>query len=170
MASNLEMPLVIIGAQAWKAEQELRLLKQLPSYKEAGTQGPAKRKVIQLDYATFPQLVNLIRGALAVTFPSLYEGFGLPILEGMICETPVITSNIGSMAEIAGGAAVLADPYNTRDIKEAMIAVATNPGLREEKISHGRSVAERFSPGMYQQRLQDLYARVASSAGRRSPQ
>ena len=155
------MPLVIIGAQAWKAEQELRLLKHLPSYKEAGTQGPAKRKVIQLDYATFPQLVNLIRGALAVTFPSLYEGFGLPILEGMICETAVITSNIGSMAEIAGDAGMLVDPYNTRDIKEAMIAVATNSGLREHKQEQGKVVAERFSVEAYQRRLAELYSRLA---------
>lgn len=162
LASNLEMPLVLIGAQAWKAEEELKLLKHLPSQKD-GAQGPAKRKVIQLDYATFPQLVNLIRGALAVTFPSLYEGFGLPILESMTCETPVITSNIGSMAEIAGDAGILVDPYDTRDIKEALIAVALNSKLREEKALRGKLVSKRFSIEAYQQRLADVYCRVHSA-------
>jgi glycosyltransferase involved in cell wall biosynthesis len=116
-----------------------------------------KHKVIQLDYAPFPQLVNLIRGALAIAFPSLYEGFGLPILEGMICETPVITSNLGSMREIAGEGAILVDPYNTRDIKEAMLALAGNPMLCQDKVGIGRDIAQRFSQEAYQRRLTEVY-------------
>jgi glycosyltransferase involved in cell wall biosynthesis len=162
LASNLEIPLVVIGAQAWKSENEMALLKQLATAKDM-TQGASKRRVLQLEYATFPQLVNLIRGALAVTFPSLYEGFGLPILESMICETPIITSNLGSMIEIAGDAGILVDPYNTRDIKEAMIAVTHNAGLREDKISRGRAVAKAHSAEVYRQRLADLYGRLTGS-------
>lgn len=124
--------------------------------------GRPSRKVIQLDYVTIPHLVNLIRGALAVAFPSLYEGFGLPILESMICETPVITSNIGSMREIAGDAGILVDPYNVRDIKNAMIATVNNEELRERAISRGRSVASMFSAQAYQLRLEKLYSRIQS--------
>ncbi len=159
LASNLEIPLVIVGAQAWKADQELKLLKNLPANKESD-KGLAKRKVIQLDYATFPQLVNLIRGALAVTFPSLYEGFGLPILEAMICETPVITSNIGSMREIAGEAGILVDPYDVRDIKQAMVAVASEEGLRQNRIELGKEVYARFQPESYHRRLTQVYDQV----------
>ena len=160
LASNLQIPLVIIGAQAWKSDQELKLLKNLSAPKQNDADGAVKRKVIQLDYATFPQLVNLIRGALAVTFASLYEGFGLPILESMICETPVVTSNIGSMIEVAGDAGILVDPYNTREIKAAMIAVASNPELREVKIARGKAAAKRFSAEACEKRLSNVYSRI----------
>ncbi len=164
LASNLEMPLVLVGAQAWKADQELKLLNNLSALKEEGEKGFSKRKVIQLDYATFPQLVNLIRGALAVTFPSLYEGFGLPILEAMLCETPVITSNFGSMREIAGEGGILVDPYNTRDIKEALVAVAADQELRARKVAQGSLVAQRFSPKAYLEQIGELYRRVREEA------
>ena len=182
LASNTDMPLVIVGAQAWKADRELKLVKHatptlaslssaiaglavhndLVPGQDRRPNDVFKPKVIQVDYATFPQLVNLIRGALAVTFPSLYEGFGLPILEAMLCGTPVITSNIGSMLEIAGDAAILVDPYNTRDIKQAMIEIAQNPGLCAEMVSRGAFVAKRFSPEAYQKRLEGLYSRLSA--------
>ncbi len=168
LASNVECPLVIVGAQAWKAEQELRLLKNMPPAIQQAGGGSAgsqsERKIIYLDYVTFPQLVNLIRGALAIVFPSLYEGFGLPILEGMVCGTPVITSNLGSMVEVADDAAVLIDPYNTRDIKDAMIAITSNAELRAEKVSRGSVVARRFSPEAYQKRLQEVYSAVRNTS------
>ncbi len=154
LASSADIPLVVVGAQAWKADKEKKLLKQLSS----GRNG----KIIQLEYASFRQLVNLIRGALAVTFPSLYEGFGLPILEGMICGTPVITSNIGSMVEVAGDGAILVDPYNIHEIKQAMTEVASNPGLCSEMVSRGAIVAKRFSLEAYEKRLDGLYSRIAS--------
>ena len=162
LASNADIPLVIVGAQAWKADQELKLLKHAAPTNQRSNDG-LKPKVIQFDYATFPQLVNLIRGALAVTFPSLYEGFGLPILEAMICGTPVITSNIGSMLEVAGDAAILVDPYSTREIKQAMIEVARNPDLRADMVSRGAIVAKRFSYEAYQKRLDALYSRLAAA-------
>lgn len=162
LASNIEIPLVIVGARAWKSEEELKLLvdDNIRSLIQLGPETHVKRKVIRLDYVSFGQLVNLIRGAQAVVFPSLYEGFGLPILEGMICETPVLTSNVGSMREIAGSAAVLVDPYDPREIKEAMLALTTNPDLGNDMVQRGKAVAQRFSPEVYQQRLGALYARV----------
>ncbi len=159
LGSNLEMPLVVVGGRTWKSEPELKLLK---TWTALGANDRSKRKVIQMDYVTFPQLVNLIRGAIAVTFPSLYEGFGLPVLEAMVCETPVITSNIGSMREIAGDAGILVDPYNTRDIKNAMIATAQNAELREGKVSRGKSVAAKFSKEHYLQRLKEAYHRCGT--------
>jgi len=159
LASGIDFPLVVVGAQAWKSDQELKLLKQaVPAYQYIQDQpGP---KIVHLEYATFPQLVSLIRGALAVTFPSLYEGFGLPILESMVCGTPVITSNVGSMLEIAGDAAILVDPYDTREIKDAMVGAVRNADLRSEKVARGALVARRFSPEAYQKRLEGLYSRV----------
>ena len=77
----------------------------------------------------------------------------------MICQTPVLTSNLGSMQEIAGSAAVLVDPYNPREIKEGMLALANNPDLCADMVHRGRAVAERFSPEAYRQRLSALYAK-----------
>ena len=109
---------------------------------------------------SFVQLVNLIRGATAVVFPSLYEGFGLPILESMVCGTPVITSNVGSMKEIAGDAALLVDPYNTREIKEAIAAIVSNSSLQSEKSMLGYKVAACYSSERYRDRLERLYEKV----------
>jgi glycosyltransferase involved in cell wall biosynthesis len=156
LASNVDQPLVIAGASAWKSDEELRLLTGVN-----GERLQRMRRIIRVPYLSFAQLVNLIRGATAVVFPSLYEGFGLPILESMVCGTPVITSNIGSMKEIAGDAALLVDPYNSRDIKEAIIAIASNTSLQSEKSALGYKVAACYSSERYRDRLQRLYEKLA---------
>ncbi|MDO8492453.1 MAG: glycosyltransferase family 1 protein [bacterium] len=84
-------------------------------------------------------------GATAVILPSLNEGFGMSIIEGMACGTPVITSNISAMPEAAGGAALLVNPYDTRDIIEAMHKLATDKEKREELIKKGLLRARNFS-------------------------
>ncbi len=161
LAANIDMPLVIVGAQAWSSKREQQLLMALGSQATLGGQGP--RKVLHLDYVSFQLLIILIRGARAVVFPSLYEGFGLPILEGMLCETAVITSNFGSMREVADDACLLVDPYNTYEIKDAMIAAAANSDLCSKMVARGRVVAERFSPDAHQRRLAKVYAKLTAT-------
>jgi glycosyltransferase involved in cell wall biosynthesis len=78
-------------------------------------------------------------------FPSLYEGFGLPPLEAMACGTPVVTSNVSSLPEIAGGAAVLVDPYDPTSIADGIVRAATDEPLREELIRRGLARARDFS-------------------------
>lgn len=80
----------------------------------------AKRGVLFLKHVQFRELPAFYSGADALVYPSLYEGFGLPILEAYACKTPVITSNLGSMKEIAGNAAVLVDPYDVDSIVEGI--------------------------------------------------
>ena len=155
LASNIRKPLVIAGASAWKSEQELR---QLTGFE--GERLLRRRNIIRVPYLSFAQLVNLIRGATTVIFPSLYEGFGLPILEGMLCGTPVITSNFGSMKEIAGDAALLVDPYNTREIKDAIRAMVSDSSLQSEKSMLGYKVAACYSSERYRDRLEKLYEKV----------
>jgi glycosyltransferase involved in cell wall biosynthesis len=148
LASNVDKPLVIAGVSAWKSDEELRLLSGIN-----GERLQRLRRVIRIPYLSLAQLVNLIRGAMAVVFPSLYEGFGLPILESMACGTPVITSNIGSMKEIAGDAALLVDPYNTREMKQAIIAMVSSDSLQAEKSALGYKVAACYSSEKYRDRL-----------------
>ncbi len=98
-----------------------------------------------LDYVPYSELPKIINEAIALVFPSLWEGFGLPVLEAMACGTPVITSNLSSLPEVAGDAAILIDPYNTGEITEAMQAIATNSELRSRLRTLGLNRACQFS-------------------------
>jgi glycosyltransferase involved in cell wall biosynthesis len=162
LGSNVEPPLVIVGAQAWKSEQELRLLYEdhVRSLIQVGSVTRVKRKVIQLSYAPFPLLVSLIRGAKAVVFPSLYEGFGLPVLEAMLLGTPVVTSTTSSIPEVAGDAALLVDPYDARAISSALIDIDKDAGLRAELTQKGLTRAQFFSEATYCERLAAVYSAI----------
>ncbi|MBL8138236.1 MAG: glycosyltransferase family 4 protein [Acidobacteria bacterium] len=90
-------------------------------------------------------LVTFYRLARAFVFPSLYEGFGLPPLEAMANETPVVTSNLSSLPEVAGDAAVLVDPYDVASIAEGIRRAVTDEPLRQQLIARGRARAREFS-------------------------
>jgi glycosyltransferase involved in cell wall biosynthesis len=162
LASGVDAPLVIVGAQAWKSEQELRLLydDHIRTLIQTGSETKVKRRVIQLDYAPFPLLVSLIRGAKAVTFPSIYEGFGLPVLEAMYLGTPVLSSNTSSLPEVAEDAAYLVNPYDTHAISNAIRTLDVDEALRNTLSLKGKAQAEKFSEARYVDRLQELYKRL----------
>ncbi len=96
-------------------------------------------------YVPYEKLPVLLNQAIALVFPSLWEGFGLPVLEAMACGTPVIASNRSSLPEVAGDAAILVDPYSVGKITEAMQAVASSAGLRSRLRELGLARASRFS-------------------------
>lgn len=96
-------------------------------------------------YATGAQMYAYYTGALACLFPSLNEGFGMPIIEAMSLGTPVITSNISSMAEVAGDAGLQVDPHDPEDISRAMERVWKDETLRQELVAKGKARAAQFS-------------------------
>lgn len=98
-----------------------------------------------LDYVPYSQLPILLNSAIALVFPSLWEGFGLPVLEALACGTPVITSNLASLPEVAGDAALLINPYNTEEITAAMQAIATDSELRSHLSTLSLTRASQFS-------------------------
>ncbi|HEY9852978.1 MAG TPA: glycosyltransferase family 1 protein [Leptolyngbyaceae cyanobacterium] len=98
-----------------------------------------------LAYLPYGELPKIINQALAVVFPSLWEGFGFPVLEGMACGTPVITSHVSSIPEVAGDAAILINPYNVGEIAEAMQAVANDGELRSRLRQAGLARSKLFS-------------------------
>jgi glycosyltransferase involved in cell wall biosynthesis len=103
------------------------------------------KQVKFLDYVPYGELPKIISGAIALVFPSLWEGFGFPVLEAMACGTPVITSNISSLPEVAGDAAILIDPYNSREITEAMDKIATDTQLCDRLSIASITRANQFS-------------------------
>ncbi|UBF29134.1 glycosyltransferase family 4 protein [Kovacikia minuta CCNUW1] len=98
-----------------------------------------------LKYVPYGELPKIVNQAIALVFPSLWEGFGLPVLEAMACGTPVITSNLASLPEVAGDAAILVDPYNVGAIAHAMNDLITDPGLRTQLRTTGLTRANHFS-------------------------
>lgn len=158
LASGVETPLVIVGARAWRAESELRLLDAFANGRPAA--GDVRRgRIVQLPYAPFGLLVSLIRGAKAALFPSLYEGFGLPVLESMLLGTPVLCSNTSSLPEVAGGAALSVDPYDAAAIGAGLRSLDADADLRADLSRRGLIQAELFSPARYRARLDALYQR-----------
>lgn len=98
-----------------------------------------------LDYVPDDELSTLLQNAIALVFPSLWEGFGLPVLEAMACGTPTITSNFSSLPEVAGDAALLVNPYSVEEIAAAMQAIVTDAQLRSHLSDLGIARANQFS-------------------------
>ncbi len=165
LATGLDMPLVIAGARAWKFEKELALVgnDQLRELYRGERDGRGRR-IMMLDYVSFPHLMWLLRGARALLFPSLYEGFGLPVLEAMSLGSPVMTSRVASLPEVAGEAALLVDPYRTDQMRDAIAALATDDALAARLSAAGRLQAARFSFDIYRQRLEAAYAACLARA------
>lgn len=91
------------------------------------------------------KLPSLYRGAEALIFPSLYEGFGLPVLEAMACGTPVVTASSTALPEVAGDAAMLVDPTSVEQIAAAMLRIVSDTSLRQQLREKGLSRAAQFS-------------------------
>ncbi len=105
-------------------------------------------------------LAVLYRLAAVFVFPSLYEGFGLPPLEAMASGTPVITSNVSSLPEVVGDAALLIDPTRPEEIAAAMRRVLTEPSLRDDLRARGLRRVQEFSWDRSIRRVRDIYEEV----------
>lgn len=109
-------------------------------------------------------LAVLYRLASVFVFPSLYEGFGLPPLEAMASGTPVVTSNVSSLPEVVGDAAVLIDPYDPAAIAGGVREVLTDPDLRAALVAKGLARARAFSWEQSVRRIREIYGQVAAPA------
>jgi glycosyltransferase involved in cell wall biosynthesis len=127
--------LLVVGEKRWWTEEINSTFENL-TYKE---------DIVFTGRVNEEDMNRLISSALAMTYVSYFEGFGIPILEAFHCETPLITSNVTSMPEIAGDAALFIDPFSPESISNAMTQLATNEILRQELIAKGRIQKEKFS-------------------------
>lgn len=132
---NSKLQLVIIGKRGWQYEEIL----------EAPEKYGIKDKVVFLENITNEELQTFYKNATCFVLPSLYEGFGLPILEAMQYGCPVITSNVSSLPEVGGDAALYVDPLDANDIKEKLELMINDEGLRIKLAKKGYEQAKKFS-------------------------
>jgi glycosyltransferase involved in cell wall biosynthesis len=149
-ASSLQ--LVLAGQKGWFYEEIYAQVRKLDLVDH----------VVFTGYVPDADLPSLLSGALAFVFPSLYEGFGLPVLEAMACGVPVVCSDASSLPEVAGQAALLADPLDTEAWAEALGQVVADQDLRRTLAERGLERVRRFS---WRQTAQETL-RVLEEAGR----
>lgn len=122
-----------------------------------------RNDVVLTGYVDLETLVGLTGSAYALVYPSFYEGFGVPVLESMQAGVPVITSSDTSMEEIAGSAALYADPKDPASIAEQMNRLYIDEALRRRQIEAGKPVAARFQWSATAERVWDCMLKAAHS-------
>jgi glycosyltransferase involved in cell wall biosynthesis len=145
-----ELRLVIIGDE----------ISKYPALRQAVHRNRVDKYVRFLGFQPYDTLAAFFRLARAFVFPSLYEGFGLPPLEAMACGTPVVTSNVSSLPEIAGGAAILVDPYDPGSIADGITRAVSDDTLRAQLIARGLGRARDFSWGQSVAAIHRIYMEV----------
>lgn len=135
-SENPQAPnLLLVGEPMWSGSELRLVVKNMKNPAKLNFTGRLKR----------PQVAQVIAAAEGLLLPSLFEGFGIPVLEAMACGVPVLTSNSTSLPEVAGGAAVLVDPSNVQLIKQGIEQLLYNDELRQQCIQKGLKRAAQFS-------------------------
>jgi len=154
-ALDIHTPLVIVGRKAWSWQQQIDEAKKLFSPGQS-----YRSRVRFLEYVPAWDLGALYANASCFVFPSLYEGFGLPPLEAMRFGCPVISSNVSSLPEVCGDAALYVDPHDPDDIALKITSLLGDETLRRRLVDAGRERLAFFSPERYKTRILDAYSRV----------
>jgi glycosyltransferase involved in cell wall biosynthesis len=144
---HLDVHLVIAGGRGWLEDPIYRTI-------EAVHMGEYVHFIGFADDADLPALYS---AAACFAFPSLYEGFGFPVLEAMACGTPVLTSTLSSLPEVAGDAALIVDPYSTEAIASALERLIEDSDLREQLVRRGLEQAQRFTWSASAETLRRIY-------------
>lgn len=158
LVASSELPadvrLVLVGTRGWKFDDVLT---------EAGRDATLVNRLVFSGFVPDGELAPLYAGALAFVYPSLYEGFGLPPLEAMQCGLPVITSNVSSLPEVVGDAALLVSPTDADALCQAMLNVARSPDLRADLSAKALDRARLFSWERFIHEHVTLYERIILS-------
>lgn len=144
-------PLVVVGRKGWNCADILRYMTTL------------QENVYFLDHISDQDLIAIYQMATCFIFPSLYEGFGLPVVEAMLARCPVITTTSSSLPEVAGDAALLVDPLNIGEMARSMQRVLQDRALRQRMIADGRVQSARFSWEETARIFRDTYIAASTS-------
>jgi glycosyltransferase involved in cell wall biosynthesis len=148
-----DLKLIIIGDE----------ISKYPALRQSVHKHKLDKHVRFLGFQPMETLAAFYRYARVFVFPSLYEGFGLPPLEAMACGAPVVTSNVSSLPEVAGGAALLVDPYDPDSIADGIARAVNDDALRADMIARGKERARSFSWTQSVRRIHQIYMEVAKA-------
>ncbi len=162
LALGTQTPLVIVAGRAWQSEAEMVLLPR-PDDLDSPRHAHLEKRIIQINYLPRHLLMRLLRGARALAFPSLAEGFGLPVHEAMLLGVPVLTSNQTSLPEVTGDSALSVDPYDTAAISAGLARLDGDVAFRANLGHRGKAYAARFSPEHYRTALTLMYDQAMGS-------
>lgn len=133
--SNSDLKLVLAGSHAWGGSDIYKTIDELS----------CKDDIVFTNRLSEEDLANVMASAFALTFVPYFEGFGIPLVEAMQSEVPIITSNVTSLPEIAGDAALFVNPYEINEIKNAMLKLRSDDSLRSNLIAKGKQRKDNFS-------------------------
>ncbi|HBH07169.1 MAG TPA: glycosyltransferase family 1 protein [Flavobacteriales bacterium] len=154
---NKKMILLVVGEKRWWTKPMERAFSEMEF----------KADVVFTGRLSQENLAKVMASAHALVYVSFFEGFGIPILEAMSCDVPVITSNITAMPEVAGDAAAFASPFDPESIKNAMMRVATDDERKKRMIEAGRKRREEFSWDKTADLLWNSIEKTFSDAGKK---
>ena len=158
LLANLDIPLLLAGPLGWLYDEDLELMEAVNKARRA--MGGATSLVRQLGFLPRRHIVALLKCAKFFVFPSIYEGFGLPVIEAMQLGVPVLTSNTSSLPEVAGDAAVLVDPLSVPAITTGLRKLNSDSDLRAELARRGPLQAATFSTDACRGLLAEAYKKV----------
>lgn len=156
LSSGVASKLIIVSGKSWLDAGEAQVISNVVESENYLRRG----RIEKFDYMSVDALTQLIRGAKATLFPSLYEGFGLPVLESMMLGTAVITSTAGSLPEIAGDAAMVVDPYDVDAIARAIRTLDEDDDRRRFLEVRGRERGQVFSPEAHAAKVDLIYRKL----------
>ncbi|MCB0408482.1 MAG: glycosyltransferase family 4 protein, partial [Bdellovibrionales bacterium] len=152
-SSEKNIKLYIIGKEGFGA-REIKEFYQSMTHQS---------RVKFLGFVTNNELKEFYQSALALVYPSFYEGFGIPLLEAMIHQCPIITSHRTSTKEIAGDAALLVDPFRSEDIAAAMVRLVSDVNIVDQLKRQGALRVKKFTWEQCAQKTLNIYEQVGSS-------
>jgi alpha-1,3-rhamnosyl/mannosyltransferase len=166
LALRQAFPLIIVGRNGWGSQELVNRLNAYGSGGAGGSNGSSGSASLVRWLQNVDDVAKrvLLQKATALVFPSLIEGFGLPVLEGFASQTPVITSNCSSLPEVAGDAAWLVDPYNVAAMTEAMATLARDESVGQGFVTKGLARARTFTWQTCAQKTIKVYEQVLNKS------
>lgn len=146
-AARHDVELVLVGKRGWLYDDVFRTINN----------SPERGRIRYVEFVSERELASLYRQALCFVYPSLYEGYGFPVLEAMASGVPIITSNTSSLREIADGVALLVPPTSTEDLADGMEMLITNEVRRVEMRQRGLHIVQQFTAERAARQVLSLY-------------
>lgn len=154
MQQGIKHKLVIAGKKGWKYKSVFQMVKELG----------LKNEIVFTDYIPEKDLPALYSMADIFVFPSLYEGFGIPPLEAMACEVPVLVSNKGALPEVTGSKCLQVDPYDVKHIADKMYKLISDQNLRQKSVNDGKQWVKQFTWEQTARKTLEVYKQVINES------